>query len=175
LRNPWRFSFDAETEELYIGDVGQGSWEEINFAPAGASGLNFGWSCMEGTHAFANGNACLPGTLTAPIIEYASAGAGVSECSVTGGYVYRGRSHALFGHYVFGDYCTERVWIATRSANSWIYEEWTEAATILQSLTAFGQDENCELYVADRDADKIYRIDDADAVSRSGFESRRCQ
>ena len=173
LRNPWRFSFDAQTEEMFIGDVGEGSWEEVDMAARGASGMNFGWSCREGAHTFSSGNPCIPGALTDPIMEYTSA-APATECAITGGYRYRGSGGSLFGRYVFGDYCSDRIWIATQNGGTWTREEWTAAAPILMSITAFGQDESCEIYVADRDAGKIYRIDDSEYFNRSSFEARRC-
>jgi glucose/arabinose dehydrogenase len=172
LRNPWRFSFDAQTEELYIGDAGQNSWEEIDYAPVGASGLNFGWPCFEGTHEF-RGDVVCPNPV-APIIEYAHESDPCSG-SVTGGYVYRGSGTALNGRYVYGDYCKHRIWVATRNGATWSSEEWTAAAAILDSITAFGQDEQCEIYVADAIAGLIYRIDDTERVARSGFEALRCQ
>jgi hypothetical protein len=111
----------------------------------------------------------------APIIEYPSSGSGVTECSVTGGYVYRGSGTALNGHYLYGDYCSDRIWVAARNGAVWTSEEWVAAAAVLDSITAFGQDEQCELYVADAAAGRIYRIDDTERVARSGFEAMRCQ
>lgn len=172
LRNPWRFSFDAHTGEIMIGDVGEGLWEEIDYAAPGAAGINFGWSCREGAHNFA-GNACVS-PYTDPVIEYSSAG-GTSECSVTGGYVYRGSSLPLQGRYVYGDYCSHRIWIASRVEGTWTSEEWTGAPAALSSITSFGQDEQCNLYVADRNDNKIYRIDDSELIQRSGFEALNCQ
>jgi glucose/arabinose dehydrogenase len=175
LRNPWRFSFDAQTEEMYIGDVGQGEWEEVDFAAPGAAGLNFGWPCREGAHAYPPpvGVTC-PVNPVEPIIEYSS-GAGSGNCSVAGGYVYRGSGTALFGYYVYGDYCSDRVWLARRSGGNWASIEWTAAAGVLASISAFGQDQQCELYVADVDAGKVFRIDDGEMLQRHGFEARRCQ
>ncbi|MGX1914735.1 PQQ-dependent sugar dehydrogenase [Streptomyces phaeochromogenes] len=102
LRNPWRFSFDARTGDLLIGDVGQNDWEEIDWAPAKSrGGENYGWSQMEGTHPFRGGTE--PANHVPPVHEYDRTGLG---CSVTGGYVYRGRAiPALKGQYVFSDYC----------------------------------------------------------------------
>lgn len=102
LRNPWRFSFDAHTGDLLIGDVGQSDWEEIDWAPAKSrGGENYGWSRMEGTHPFRGGTE--PANHVRPVHEYDRTGLG---CSVTGGYVYRGRAiPALKGQYVFSDYC----------------------------------------------------------------------
>jgi glucose/arabinose dehydrogenase len=172
LRNPWRFSFDAQTEEMYIGDVGQSSWEEIDYAAPGASGLNFGWPCFEGTHVFDAGATC-PNPVP-PIIEYPRLGF-PNECAVTGGYVYRGSATALVGHYVYGDYCSARIWVARRDGGTWSSEEWAAASTTLSRITAFGQDAFCELYVADAGTGRIYRIDDTERVARSGFEALRCQ
>ncbi|MFD9191657.1 PQQ-dependent sugar dehydrogenase [Streptomyces phaeochromogenes] len=102
LRNPWRFSFDARTGDLLIGDVGQNDWEEIDWAPAKSrGGENYGWSQMEGTHPFRGGTE--PANHVPPVHEYDRTGLG---CSVTGGYVYRGRAIPdLKGQYVFSDYC----------------------------------------------------------------------
>jgi len=172
LRNPWRFSFDAGTEALFIGDVGQGDWEEVDSVAAGAAGVNFGWSCFEGNQVFNAGRSC-PGAVF-PIIEYPSSGMGISECSVTGGYLYRGSATALYGRYVYGDYCSSRIWIAVHNGTQWLAEEWPGADAVLASIAAFGQDERCELYVADAVAGKIFRIDDTGLIKRSGFESMRC-
>jgi glucose/arabinose dehydrogenase len=172
LRNPWKFSFDALTGDMYIGDVGQGEWEEVDHAAPGDSGINFGWPCREGTNPF-RGDVTCP-NMVDPIIEYSS-GAGSGNCSITGGYVYRGSKAAIYGHYVYGDYCSDRIWIARNEGGSWNSTLWDEAAPTLSSLTAFGQDEQCELYVADLDAGKIFRIDDTNWVHQSGFETLRCQ
>ncbi|MDZ4730824.1 MAG: PQQ-dependent sugar dehydrogenase [Xanthomonadales bacterium] len=172
LRNPWKFSFDAQTEEMYIGDVGQGKREEVDYAATGAAGLNFGWPCREGTLPF-RGDVTCPNAIE-PIFEYSS-DTNTSECSITGGYVYRGAGSALAGYYVYGDYCSERIWLAKKESGVWGSLEWDAAASILTSLTAFGQDEQCELYVADLDAGKVFRIDDNEMIQRSGFEALRCQ
>ncbi len=175
LRNPWKFSFDAQTEEMYIGDVGQASREEVNYAAKGAAGLNFGWPCREGKIPYTNppaGVTC-PNPVE-PIFDYPRPGY-PDECSITGGYVYRGSNANMVGHYVYGDYCSSRIWLAKKMNNSWDSVEWQAAAPVLDRLSAFGQDEQCELYVADLNAGKIFRIDDNEMVQRSGFESLRCQ
>ncbi|MBH0241994.1 PQQ-dependent sugar dehydrogenase, partial [Streptomyces cavourensis] len=102
LRNPWRFSFDAGTGDLLIGDVGQSEWEEIDWAPADSEGgENYGWSSMEGNHPFRGGTE--PANHVPPVHEYDRSGLG---CSVTGGFVYRGKAiEALAGSYVYSDYC----------------------------------------------------------------------
>src|SRR5438067_11706546 len=112
LRNPWRFSFDRSTGDLFIGDVGQDSREEIDFQPAGSpGGRNYGWKVMEGTACGAGGNsgcpsgapACNAAELTLPILEYTHSG---GDCSVTGGSMYRGTNNPrLAGTYFHGDYC----------------------------------------------------------------------
>jgi len=107
LRNPWRFSFDRLTGDLYIGDVGQNEWEEIDFTPADSPGLeNYGWDAFEGSHEFEPGNLDETGTLVPPVFEYDHE----LGCSVTGGYVYRGGLAAARGRYFFGDYCSGKIW-----------------------------------------------------------------
>ena len=178
LRNPWRFSFDARTDEMFIGDVGQGNWEEVDFALPGELGLNFGWPCFEGTHNFYFPDETCPAAVD-PIIEYSS-GSGSGNCAVTGGYVYRGGNKALQGRYVYADYCSARIWIATREGDSWVSELWTESPA-LGSVSTFGQDEQCELYVADFGSigvngdENVYRIVDTENLDSSGFEQLRCQ
>jgi glucose/arabinose dehydrogenase len=102
LRNPWRFSFDRQTNAMWIGDVGQDLYEEIDYAPAGQKGINWGWNLREGFHAY-NGGAKPPGARD-PILERPHT---AGDCAITGGYVYRARKIAnFFGAYVFGDTCT---------------------------------------------------------------------
>jgi glucose/arabinose dehydrogenase len=143
LRNPWRFSFDRATGDLYIGDVGQNAYEEVNYQPAGsAGGENYGWDYMEGLHPF-EGQA--PPGLIAPVAEYAQSEGG---CSVVGGYVYRGSQFPeLSGIYFFGDNCSGFVWALWRNASG----EWerTLAFETGFSLSSFGEDEAGELYVVD--------------------------
>jgi glucose/arabinose dehydrogenase len=173
LRNPWRFSIDASTGEMYIADVGQGLWEEVDYTEPGESGINFGWPDCEGAHEYPpNGELCTNPAFRNPIIEYSSSGTG--NCSVTGGYVYRGGSTRLQGRYIYGDYCSARIWIATRAGDNWISEEWMESPA-LGSISTFGQDEHCELYVANYSGNAIYRIVDSQYIDSSGFEALRCQ
>ncbi|OGO33359.1 MAG: hypothetical protein A2Z16_10605 [Chloroflexi bacterium RBG_16_54_18] len=142
LRNPWRFSFDRLSEDLYIADVGQSQWEEINFLPAGSpGGINFGWRFFEGMHPYQDSP--LSGTeITSPVAEYAHN----LGCSVTGGVVYRGERLPEFqGIYLFGDYCGQRVWGLTRSTEgNWINSVLFEG---LGSITSFGEDEVGEVYL----------------------------
>ena len=141
LRNPWRFSFDTATGDLWIGDVGQSAWEEIDLEPAGSpGGSNFGWDRLEGTHPF-EGTA-VPGSIP-PIYEYAH---GDGSCAVTGGYVYRGeRIPDLAGAYVFGDYCRGVLEaFVPRDGRA------TQARALgprVDALASFGQDARGELYV----------------------------
>ncbi len=145
-RNPWRFSFDSATGDMYIGDVGQNQYEEIDFEPAGApGGLNYGWRLMEGSHCF-NPSDCDPASLDVilPIAEYDHS----QGCSVTGGYVYRGsRFPDLTGLYLYGDYCSGLIWGLRRQADgSWSQAELLQSGLIISS---FGQDQAGELYVVD--------------------------
>jgi glucose/arabinose dehydrogenase len=141
LRNPWRFSFDAATGDLWIGDVGQSGWEEIDLEPAGSDGgSNFGWDRLEGTHPFEGGSA--PGSIP-PVFEYAN---GDGSCAVTGGYVYRGALiPALSGAYVFADYCRGRLEaFVLRNGRA------TKARMLgprVEALASFGEDARGELYV----------------------------
>jgi glucose/arabinose dehydrogenase len=141
LRNPWRFSFDRLTGDLWISDVGEDRWEEVNFQPADSSGgENYGWGIMEGGDCF-GGDSCDRSGLTLPRIQYANTG---ENCSVTGGFVYRGQLiPELQGRYVLGDFCSGTVWTAD-AASSW--QLGVAAETGLQ-LTSFGQDAAGELYV----------------------------
>ena len=108
LRNPWRFSFDRKTGDLYIADVGQQDIEEINYLAKGSKGLhNYGWDAFEGNNNFERGNLNAAGTLVAPIATYTHA----AGCSVTGGFVYRGKKvPKMVGRYFYGDFCTGRIW-----------------------------------------------------------------
>jgi glucose/arabinose dehydrogenase len=140
LRNPWRFSFDRLTGELYIADVGQNQWEEINVLPAGSpGGANFGWDFLEGTHPF---EGIPPAGLIPPVFEYDHS----QGCSITGGYVYRGNSlPELSGIYLFGDYCTSNIWgLLRKDQVTW------QAELLFQvggNLTSFGEDEIGEIYL----------------------------
>ncbi len=153
LRNAWRFSFDRATGDMYVADVGQNVWEEVNFQPADSlGGVNYGWSDYEASAPYAVGTA--PANMTYPFFEYAHQN---GRCSVTGGYVYRGEAVPdLDGVYLFGDYCTGEIWASWRDLNGdWQSELFLSAGF---SISTFGQDERGEMYVADHSGD-IYRID----------------
>lgn len=144
LRNPWRTSFDRVTGDFWIGDVGQGSYEEIDVVRAGSGGgQNFGWNTSEGFHCF-RGDNCDQDGLTAPVTEYGHDG----NCSVTGGYVYRGTQQtALVGGYFFADYCSGRIWAI--DAGQGEVREPALVASTGRSISSFGEDAAGELYVAD--------------------------
>jgi hypothetical protein len=160
LRNPWRFSFDRGTGDLYIGDVGQSQWEEINVQPAGSTGgENYGWRYREGTGCITAVLCDLPGLL-APTFEYSHEW---SNCAVVGGYVYRGERYPrMQGVYFYGDYCTGRIWGLTRdSGGAWQNAELRGPAI---SISAFGEDAAGELYAVDFGG-WIYRLGDPDVVA----------
>lgn len=149
LRNPWRISFDKLTGDFYIGDVGQGTWEEIDYLPAGSpGGVNFGWDYREGKHDY-EGKA--PSGLTEPVAEYSHAEGG---CSVTGGYVYRGSMPEWNGIYLYGDYCTGFVWGLIKSDGGWQVQRLFNTDA---NITSFGQDEMGEVYLV-ADGGQVYRL-----------------
>lgn len=157
LRNPWRFSFDRETGDLYIADVGQNAWEEVNFEPAGhPGGRNYGWNTMEGTHCYPASASCSTEGLVLPVIEYSHQATG--GCSVTGGYVYRGSAiPSLYGRYLFSDYCSGEIWMAERGAEGSLWEMTSLLQTGMQ-ISSFGEDNEGELYVTDIGGGGVYKI-----------------
>lgn len=145
LRNPWRFSFDRQSGDLYIGDVGQWDYEEVNFQPAGQGGQNYGWSAYQGMHPHIKQTIPVDeSSLTLPILEYAH----TEGCSVTGGYVYRGAAlPAMNGIYLYGDYCNGRIWAAVHNSDgTWQNYLWMQTKFVISS---FGQDDSGELYLTD--------------------------
>ena len=142
VRNPWRFSFDRATSLLYVADVGQNAYEEINVVPAAAAGVNYGWNTMEARHCF-RADACDRTGMHLPQLEYPrSAG-----CSVTGGYVYRGRQlSALVGHYFYADYCQPGIRSFRYDGGAVTDERRWELPDAAQ-VSGFGQDSDGELYV----------------------------
>ncbi|HUP59926.1 MAG TPA: PQQ-dependent sugar dehydrogenase [Thermoanaerobaculia bacterium] len=157
LRNPWRFSFDRTTGDLWIADVGQGDWEEVNFQPATSiGGENYGWRRMEGSHCFNPSSNCNDGSLVLPAIEYGHTN---GACSVTGGHVYRGTRYPfLRGIYIYGDYCNGVIWGATRTiSGAWTSRVLTDASFF---ISTFGEDAAGEMYVADHGGGRILKITD---------------
>ncbi len=144
LRNVWRFGFDRATGDLFLADVGQNQWEEINFQPAdSAGGENYGWNAFEGTHAY-SGQPAASETVP-PVLEYDHSR---GRCSVTGGYVYRGaRIPALQGVYLYGDWCSGTIWSAAPGADG----AWQAVVSLEsgRSISSFGEDEAGELYLVD--------------------------
>jgi glucose/arabinose dehydrogenase len=152
LRNPWRFSFDREANLLYVADVGQNRWEEVDVVPAGAGGLNYGWNRMEGTHCYGTPT-CDQAGLVLPVLEYGHD----QGCSVTGGYVYRGKSiPSIVGQYFYADYC--QGWVRSfKYANgaATVPREWAVGA--VGNILSFGEDAAGELYLLAANG-RVYRI-----------------
>ena len=145
LRNPWRFSFDRLTGDLFIADVGEASREEVDFQVADSpGGENYGWRLMEGSICFEPQVRCNDGTLVLPILEYDHSD---GNCSITGGYRYRGMATPQAeGLYFYADFCSGRIWAAGEQANGiWIT---TEVLDTEFNITSFGEDETGELYIA---------------------------
>ncbi len=156
LRNPWRYAFDPATGDLYIADVGQNRWEEVDYLPAGTPpGANFGWNYREGAHPF-KGEPPAGLTLIDPIWEY---GHDQGGCSITGGFVYRGQAlPELQGVYIFGDYCSGQVWGLWRTPVSSTFQV-LELMRTPANISAFGQDRQGELYLLDHRSGTIYRLE----------------
>jgi glucose/arabinose dehydrogenase len=153
LRNPWKFSFDRKTGDLYIGDVGQSLYEEINVQSAdSAGGENYGWNEMEGMHCFEIPD-CNPDDYVLPVLEYPHGEDGVS---VTGGFVYRGTQlPELEGAYLYADFASGKVWTLRFTEGVWTNEllEDTEFA-----VSSFGEDESGELYLTDFASGVLYKL-----------------
>jgi glucose/arabinose dehydrogenase len=167
LRNPWRFSFDRATRALMIGDVGQGSWEELNYHPASAGrgrGDNFGWNCREGMHNFSSAPPCDdPPAFTEPVFEYANDS---STCAITGGYVVRDQALGdLYGRYLYADFCAGQL----RSLNPGIptaSDDRSEGLSV-PLVTSFGEDADCRIYVVSR-LGPVYRLTEPAAGAPAG-------
>lgn len=155
LRNPWRFSFDRDTGDLYIGDVGQNRTEEIDMLPAGEGGVNFGWNVMEGDHCYEPSSGCDTSGKRLPIVTYPHGSSWGN--SVTGGYMYRGSAlPALQGKYLFADFGSGRVWTATpQDDGTWTVDGLLETG---MNISTFGQDADGELYLADYGGGIIYKL-----------------
>ncbi|WP_456409963.1 PQQ-dependent sugar dehydrogenase [Oceanithermus sp.] len=154
LRNPWRYSFDRATGDLFIADVGQNKWEEVDYVPAPMGtngGRNFGWNIMEGDHCFKPAKGCRRAGLAPPILEYGHD----QGCSITGGYVYRGQAiPELVGAYLYGDYCSGTIWTAHWEDGTW------KSQVLLRTklkISSFGEDAAGELYVVDYGG-TVYRL-----------------
>lgn len=153
LRNPWRFSFDPEGGMLYLADVGQNRWEEVNAVPATAPGLNYGWNILEGSECF-GASTCDRDGLTLPVLEYSLSGL---PCAVTGGFVYRGQQiPGLQGHYFYSDNCAG--WLRSFRLENGAAEDQREwAVGDLGNVTSFGEDSARELYITSANG-RVYRL-----------------
>jgi glucose/arabinose dehydrogenase len=152
VRNPWRFSFDRETKVLWLADVGQYEWEEVDLVTKGS---NYGWRVMEGFHCYEPARDCPIRGLTMPVFEY---GHEKGRCSITGGYVYRGKTiPALRGTYVFGDFCTGEVFGLQADVSGMLLSEPDVLRKTRSRISSFGEDEAGELYVIDHGGG-VYRI-----------------
>lgn len=154
FRNPWKFSFDKLTHDLWIGDVGESTWEEIDFQPASSTGgENYGWRCYEGNATFNNSAGC-NGSYTSPVYDYSHSATG--GCSVTGGFVYRGTLNpSIQGIYFFADYCNGSVYaLDPNNQNSVV----TAGAFSGNFFSTFGEDDSGELYLGDNNNGTLYKI-----------------
>ncbi|MCR9288490.1 MAG: PQQ-dependent sugar dehydrogenase [Bacteroidetes bacterium] len=157
VRNPWRFSFDRETGDLWIGDVGQNAWEEIDFQPANSlGGENYGWKCNEGNHVFDIFSCDNMINYVDPVHEYVNNNS-VGR-SVTGGVRYRGTEYsAMYGHYFFADFVSGRIWtLRDDGTGNWISQEWLNWSN--NQISTFGEDMNGELYMAAYGQGRIYKV-----------------
>ncbi len=152
LRNPWRFSFDRATGDIYIADVGQNQWEEVNFQPAGSEGgENYGWVFMEASHCFLT-ETCDQNGLVLPIFEYGHS----QGCSITGGYVYRGQAFPeMTGNYFVTDYCTGIIWRLFPQDGRWLNDVVLDSDIV---ISTFGEGADGEIYLADYIHGAIYRL-----------------
>ena len=155
LRNPWRFSFDACTSDIYIGDVGQNKWEEIDVEPAGQGKKNYGWRAMEANACFDASLGCDLPSYTPPVAAYAHG----PHCSVTGGFVYRGKAiPGLRGTYFYGDYCSGKIWTLTWANGIATDPVLNNDISLPKDLVSFGQDNLGEVYVINLNG-TVFRID----------------
>ncbi len=158
VRNPWKFSFDRQTNDIWIADVGQGGFEEINMMPSTMAGLNYGWRCYEGNNPFNTGGCANMNTMTFPIATLAHSS--TSFCSITGGYRYRGAQYPGFqGLYFFADYCSNEIGTLTENGSTWNLS--LTPPFNGNGWVAFGEDVNGELYIAGINSSTIYKIKDA--------------
>jgi glucose/arabinose dehydrogenase len=153
LRNPWRFSFDRRTHDMWIGDVGQGAHEEIDHASAGRGGQNYGWNIMEGPSCFEPPTGCNRNGLTLPVASYTHDD---GNCTVIGGYVYRGNDFpALAGTYLFADYCSGRVWTLDAAHPR---SEPHQVLDLSSLPSSFGEDDRGELYVTTLNTGQLFQV-----------------
>ncbi len=170
LRNPFRFSFDRASGDLFIGDVGQNAFEEVDMIPAGpVANRNLGWKLCEGFHYYGFGGSTadcpvVTGTVP-PIIEYPQS----PGCAVTGGVVYRGPIDSLQGAYIYSDSCSSQIWFARKVGGLWNSIEFTTLSAGYGTVVDFGEDEAGNVYVVHMDENRIYRFN-GDHIFADGFE-----
>ena len=162
LRNPWRWSFDRMTGDLYIADVGQNAWEEVDVEAAGQGGHNYGWRCMEGFNCTGlSGCTCNDPSLTLPVTSYSHS----FGCSITGGYVYRGCAiPSLYGKYFYSDYCSATIWSfvwdganGTTDSTNWT-TQFTPNVGSIGGVSSFGEDAYGELYICDLNGGEVFKV-----------------
>jgi glucose/arabinose dehydrogenase len=166
LRNPWRFSFDRLTGDLFIADVGQDKQEEVNFQPAGAAGgSNYGWNTLEGNLCYDPPSGCTPPPDYVPPVAVYNHGTNDSiGCSITGGYIYRGTAYpGLGGYYFFGDYCRGRIWSLNYVGGKWVKQQIAKTDYLISS---FGEDEAGEIYMLDYAGGKLLHMVEATIQTR---------
>ena len=168
LRNPFRFSFDRANGDLWIGDVGQGAYEEVDYRPVADSAINYGWNLCEGTHTYPGGaTGCPASTSTAaPVLEYNHSG---GRCAITGGFRFRGPIQQFQGAYTYADSCSSSVFIATLGASSWSGSVFTTLSAGYGTVVSFGEDEQGNLYAVHESEGKIYRFT-SDYIFEDGLE-----
>jgi hypothetical protein len=161
LRNPWKWSFDRDTGDIWIADVGQNEIEEINMVPGTSSGINYGWRCYEGNATYNTANCPSANTLTFPVAQYTHSNDGIFKCSITGGYRYRGIAQpTLDGLYFFADYCSDEIGYVQENGTTFNLTLIDQFGN--DGFSAFGEDINGELYIAGIRTGIIYKIVDAD-------------
>jgi len=173
FRNPWRTSFDRDTGDFWIGDVGQGSWEEISLRTQGSTDPTFyGWRCLEGAHTYNSSNICAtPPANVLPVMEYSHAG---NRCAITGGFRYRGPITPLDGMYIFSDACTSEIFMGKPAGGgTWSYTEWRDDADGYGTYSGFGEDEAGNLYVVHTQDGEVYKFvspQSTDLIFADGFD-----
>ena len=164
VRNPWRFSFDAVSNALLIADVGQDAWEEVDLQYAKSKGgENYGWRCYEGNHAYNTSGCLTQSAYKSPIYEYPHSSV-TGDCSITGGFVYRGKKYpSLYGKYFFTDYCSGIIRTLTLSGS--VFTEKDVFTGAAYAYTSFGEDKNHELFVTNYVSGGIYRVAATTAIT----------
>ena len=176
LRNPWRWSFDRATGDMWLADVGQGAWEEVNWLPANTiAGANFGWKCYEGNHVYASG--CSPAVTdtVSPVFEYGH-NSTTGGLSITGGYVYRGLEFpALQGYYITTDYVYNNLWLIRPNGTGGFTS--TQQSAVLNNISSYGEGAGGTLYAVKRNNGTLYKVivTGVVPVTLSGFTATRFQ